>query len=124
MADPIHQFEINKIFTLTKVGAHEIAFTNSALFMAITVVGVAALLIGGRDQSKRLSRCQRDRDPYGAGFGSRFGRGVSLRPVAGLLNRFGLYAAVSAALVVVWAVIFLSSSRLSARSLLMSFHTR
>ena len=46
MADPIHQFEINKIFTLGHIGGHEIAFTNSALFMAITVVGIAALLVG------------------------------------------------------------------------------
>jgi len=46
MADPIHQFEISKIFTLGHIGGHEIAFTNSALFMAITVVGIAALLVG------------------------------------------------------------------------------
>jgi F-type H+-transporting ATPase subunit a len=46
MADPIHQFEINKIFTIGHVGGHEIAFTNSALFMMIAVTGVAALLIG------------------------------------------------------------------------------
>ena len=32
---------------------------------------------------------------------------LSIRPVAGLLNGFGLYAAVSAALFVVWAVNFL-----------------
>jgi F-type H+-transporting ATPase subunit a len=47
MADPIHQFEITKIMTLGHVGGHEIAFTNSALFMAITVVGIWALLVGG-----------------------------------------------------------------------------
>ena len=47
MADPIHQFEINKIATLGHIGGHEIAFTNSALFMAITVVGIWALLVGG-----------------------------------------------------------------------------
>jgi F-type H+-transporting ATPase subunit a len=46
MADPIHQFEIRPIFTLGHLGGHEIAFTNSALFMAITVVGIAALLVG------------------------------------------------------------------------------
>jgi len=46
MADPIHQFEINKIFTLGHIGGHEIAFTNSVLFMAFTVVGIAALLVG------------------------------------------------------------------------------
>ena len=33
--------------TLGQIGGHEIAFTNSALFMAITVVGIWALLVGG-----------------------------------------------------------------------------
>jgi len=47
MADPIHQFEIHSLVTLGKIGGHEIAFTNSALFMAITVVGIWALLVGG-----------------------------------------------------------------------------
>jgi len=47
MADPIHQFEIHKIATLGHIGGQEIAFTNSALFMAITVVGIWALLMGG-----------------------------------------------------------------------------
>ena len=47
MADPIHQFEIKKFAVLGHVGGHEIALTNSALFMAITVVGIWALLMGG-----------------------------------------------------------------------------
>jgi F-type H+-transporting ATPase subunit a len=47
MADPIHQFEIRNLVPLGSIGGHEIAFTNSALFMAITVVGIAALLVGG-----------------------------------------------------------------------------
>jgi F-type H+-transporting ATPase subunit a len=46
MADPIHQFEIHNIVTLGHVGGQEIAFTNSALYMAIAVVGIAALLLG------------------------------------------------------------------------------
>jgi F-type H+-transporting ATPase subunit a len=46
MADPIHQFEIHNIVTFGHIGGQEIAFTNSALFMAITVVGVGALLVG------------------------------------------------------------------------------
>src|ERR1051325_763350 len=45
-ADPIHQFQITKLFTLAKVGASEIAFPTSALFMAIAVAGVAFLMIG------------------------------------------------------------------------------
>ncbi|HEV3394699.1 MAG TPA: F0F1 ATP synthase subunit A, partial [Xanthobacteraceae bacterium] len=44
--DPIHQFEINKLFTIAKVGATEIAFTNSAMFMVIAVAGIAFLMIG------------------------------------------------------------------------------
>ena len=46
MADPIHQFEIHNLVPLGHIGGQEFAFTNSALFMAITVVGIAALLIG------------------------------------------------------------------------------
>ena len=45
-ADPIHQFQINKIFTIATVGAREIAFTNSALFMLIAVLGIALVMIG------------------------------------------------------------------------------
>jgi len=46
MADPIHQFEIHNIVSFGQIGGHEIALTNSALYMAITVVGIAALLVG------------------------------------------------------------------------------
>ena len=46
MADPIHQFQINKIHTLGTIGGHEIAFTNSAVFMGLAVVGISALMIG------------------------------------------------------------------------------
>ena len=35
--DPIHQFEIKNFFTLTRIGGHEIAFTNSALFMVLAL---------------------------------------------------------------------------------------
>src|SRR5262249_50094946 len=44
-ADPIHQFQINKIFPIVKPGAHDIAFTNSATFMAIAVAGIALLML-------------------------------------------------------------------------------
>ena len=45
MADPIHQFQINKLFTIAKVGPVEIAFTNSARYMvlAVTVICGAAV---------------------------------------------------------------------------------
>jgi F-type H+-transporting ATPase subunit a len=45
-ADPIHQFQINNWFTIAKVGAREIAFTNSALFMMIAVFGISLVMIG------------------------------------------------------------------------------
>jgi F-type H+-transporting ATPase subunit a len=50
MDDPIHQFEIVKYFTLGHIGGHEIAFTNSALFMLIAVAGISLLLIGATRQ--------------------------------------------------------------------------
>ena len=47
MADPIHQFEIHKIFTLGHIGNQEIAFTNSSAYMLGAVGVVALLMIGG-----------------------------------------------------------------------------
>ena len=35
--DPIHQFQINDLMPLVDMGGHQIAFTNSALFMLIIV---------------------------------------------------------------------------------------
>jgi len=46
MADPIHQFEIVKLFPVAKIGGQEIYFTNSALYMALAVVLTAALMLG------------------------------------------------------------------------------
>jgi F-type H+-transporting ATPase subunit a len=46
MADPISQFRITNIHTFGTIGGHEIAITNSAMFMGIAVVGIAALMIG------------------------------------------------------------------------------
>jgi F-type H+-transporting ATPase subunit a len=46
MDDPIHQFNIVKYFTFGSIAGHEIAFTNSALFMALAVIGISLLLIG------------------------------------------------------------------------------
>ena len=45
-ADPIHQFAIHPIFRIGTIGGHEIAFTNSSLFMVIAVGLIAALLVG------------------------------------------------------------------------------
>ena len=47
MEDPIHQFNIVKYITLGHIAGREIAFTNSALFMAIAVAGITLLLVGG-----------------------------------------------------------------------------
>jgi F-type H+-transporting ATPase subunit a len=47
MADPIHQFEIHKIFTLGHIGNQEIAFTNSSAYMLGAVAIVSLLMIGG-----------------------------------------------------------------------------
>jgi F-type H+-transporting ATPase subunit a len=46
MADPIHQFQIIKLLPIATIGGHEIAITNSAVYMAIAVGGIAALMIG------------------------------------------------------------------------------
>jgi F-type H+-transporting ATPase subunit a len=42
--DPIHQFEIHPIIPI-KVGSLDLSFTNSALFMVLTVAGTAAFLL-------------------------------------------------------------------------------
>ena len=46
MADPIHQFQIVDLVPLAKIGSINIAFTNSAFFMALTVGATAALMLG------------------------------------------------------------------------------
>lgn len=43
--DPIHQFQILKLFTILKIGATEIALTNSALYMILAVSVICAFLI-------------------------------------------------------------------------------
>jgi F-type H+-transporting ATPase subunit a len=47
MADPIHQFEIQKIFTLGHIGNQEIAFTNSSAYMFGAVAVISILMLGG-----------------------------------------------------------------------------
>ena len=44
--DPIHQFQIQNLFTFGKIGGAEIAFTNSAVFMLIALAAVTLLMIG------------------------------------------------------------------------------
>ena len=48
--DPIHQFNIEPLFTLGHIGNHTIAFTNSSLYMFIAVLLIALLMLAsGRD---------------------------------------------------------------------------
>ena len=42
--DPIHQFQIQKIFPI-EVGGMDFSFTNSSLFMGLTVAAASAFLI-------------------------------------------------------------------------------
>src|SRR5450759_2181129 len=46
-ADPIHQFNIDKIFTIGHIGGQEIAFTNSSVYMFASVAIISLLMIGG-----------------------------------------------------------------------------
>src|SRR6195952_1160572 len=45
-ADPIHQFQITKLFTLGHIGGQEIAFTNSSAYMFLSVAVISLLMIG------------------------------------------------------------------------------
>src|SRR6201995_1272173 len=45
--DPIHQFQITKLFTLGHIGGQEIAFTNSSAYMFGAVAIISLLMIGG-----------------------------------------------------------------------------
>src|SRR5690606_8212404 len=42
---PIHQFEISHLLPLGTLGGTDLAFTNSALFMVLTVGAIGAFLI-------------------------------------------------------------------------------
>ena len=45
--DPIHQFNIEPLFTIGHIGNHTIAFTNSSLYMFLAVAVISLLMIGG-----------------------------------------------------------------------------
>ena len=53
MIDPIHQFNIDKIFTIGHIGNQEIAFTNSSAYMFVSVALISLLMIGG-DAGRQL----------------------------------------------------------------------
>src|SRR5450755_319911 len=46
-ADPIHQFNITKLFTIGHIGGQEIVFTNSSAYMFLSVAVISLLMIGG-----------------------------------------------------------------------------
>ena len=45
--DPIHQFNINNIFTIAHIGGHTIAFTNASAYMLLTVAVVCLVGVRG-----------------------------------------------------------------------------
>ncbi|MHA6721402.1 F0F1 ATP synthase subunit A [Sphingomonas sp. RS2018] len=45
--DPMHQFEVQSIWDGFQIGGHQIAFTNSAAWMCVTVVVLWAFMLGG-----------------------------------------------------------------------------
>src|SRR5947208_13261553 len=45
--DPIHQFNIEPLFTIGHIGNYTIAFTNSSLYMFLSVALISILMIGG-----------------------------------------------------------------------------
>src|SRR4030088_858625 len=45
--DPIHQFQITKLFTIGHIGGQEIAFTNSSAYMLASVAAISLLMIAG-----------------------------------------------------------------------------
>src|SRR5436190_7740725 len=50
MIDPIHQFNIDRIFTIGHIGNQEVAFTNSSAYMFGTVALISLLMIGAGRQ--------------------------------------------------------------------------
>jgi F-type H+-transporting ATPase subunit a len=45
--DPIHQFNINNFFPIGHIGGHTIYFTNSSVYMLLSVAVICLLMIGG-----------------------------------------------------------------------------
>src|SRR3979490_841781 len=46
-ADPIHQYQITKYFTIGHIGGHASAFTISSAYMCASVAIISLLMIGG-----------------------------------------------------------------------------
>src|SRR5947208_9749263 len=45
--DPIHQFQINNLFPIARIGVAEIALTNSAVFMLLSLAIILLFMVGG-----------------------------------------------------------------------------
>jgi F-type H+-transporting ATPase subunit a len=56
--DPMHQFEVQSIFEGFSIGGHQIAFTNSALWMLVALVVVWAFMLGGMKRQLVPTRWQ------------------------------------------------------------------
>jgi F-type H+-transporting ATPase subunit a len=52
--DPIHQFQITKIFTVGHIGGQEIAFTNSSAYMFVAVAIISILMLGASAGSRLI----------------------------------------------------------------------
>ncbi|MCW3835946.1 F0F1 ATP synthase subunit A [Sphingomonas canadensis] len=56
--DPMHQFQVQTIWDGFTIGGHQIAFTNSAAWMLVTVVVLWAFMLGGMKQQVVPGRWQ------------------------------------------------------------------
>ncbi|HEX8256428.1 MAG TPA: F0F1 ATP synthase subunit A, partial [Allosphingosinicella sp.] len=56
--DPMHQFEVQSIFEGFSLGGHQIAFTNSALWMLITLGALWLFMLGGMKRQLVPTRWQ------------------------------------------------------------------
>ena len=52
--DPIHQFQITKLFTIGHIGGQEIAFTNSSAYMFASVAIIVLLMLGASAGSRLI----------------------------------------------------------------------
>ena len=56
--DPMHQFEVQSIFDGFSIGGHQIAFTNSALWMVVAVATLWLFMLGGMKRQLVPTRWQ------------------------------------------------------------------
>ena len=56
--DPMHQFEVQSIFDGFNLGGHQIAFTNSALWMLLAIGAVWLFMLGGMKRQLVPTRWQ------------------------------------------------------------------